>query len=172
LGIIESYTYDADGNRIKEVAGTKTTRTFFPFYVEEKVGSTTTVVKYYSFNGLTIAMKRGSDLRYLHTDHLGSNTLVTNADGTLHSGQNYCAYGGQRIATWYGYECDPTAVNPLPTDRTFTGQEQDGTGLMYYRARFYDSALGTFISPDTLVPSLGTVVDYNRFAYSRANPKT
>ncbi|MBP7963696.1 MAG: hypothetical protein KBG20_09435 [Caldilineaceae bacterium] len=89
--VIESYTYDADGNRIKEVAGTKTTRTFFPFYVEEKVGTTTTVIKYYTFNGMTIAMRRGNDLRYLHSDHLGSNSLVTNADGTVHSSQNYCA---------------------------------------------------------------------------------
>ena len=98
--------------------------------MEEKAGSTTTAIKYYTFNGMTIAMKRGNDLRYLHSDHLNSNSLVTNANGTVHSSQNYCAYGGQRTATWYGYECDPTAVNPLPTDRTFTGQEQDGTGLM------------------------------------------
>ena len=159
-------------SRIKEVAGTKTTRTFFPFYVEEKVGSTTTVVKYYTFNGMTIAMRRGGTLRYLHSDHLSSNTLVTNADGTLHSSQNYCAYGGQRIATWYGYECDPTAANPLPTDRTFTGQEQDGTGLIYFRARFVDPALGTFISPDTIVPEPGVVFDYNRYMYVRGNAKT
>ena len=115
-------------------------------------------------------MKRGSDLRYLHTDHLNSNSVVTNADGTLHSSQDYCAYGGKRIATWYGHECDPTAANPLPTDRTFTGQEQDSTGLMYYRARFMDPALGTFISPDTLVPDPGRAGDFNRFAYTRNNP--
>ncbi|MBP7963694.1 MAG: RHS repeat-associated core domain-containing protein [Caldilineaceae bacterium] len=168
--VIESYTYDVDGNRIKEVAGTKTTRTFFPFYVEEKVGSTTTPIKYYSFNGQTIAMRRGGVLTYLHSDHLSSNTLVTNANGTVHSSQNYCAYGGKRTATWYGSECDPTTPNALPTDRTFTGQEQDTTGLMFYHARFYDPALGTFISPDTVVPEPGVVVDYNRYLYTRGNP--
>ena len=115
-------------------------------------------------------MRRGGVLTYLHSDHLSSNTLVTNADGTYHSSQNYCAYGGKRTATWYGSECDPTAANPLPTDRTYTGQEQDTTGLMFYHARFYDPALGTFISPDTVVPQPGVVADYNRFAYVRSNP--
>ena len=41
---------------------------------------------------------------------------------------------------------------------------------MFYHARFYDPALGTFISPDTTVPQPGVVADYNRFAYVRSNP--
>ena len=41
---------------------------------------------------------------------------------------------------------------------------------MFYHARFYDPALGTFISPDTMVPEPGAVADYNRFAYTRSNP--
>ncbi len=41
---------------------------------------------------------------------------------------------------------------------------------MFYHARFYDPALGTFISPDTMVPEPGRVSDYNRFAYTRNNP--
>jgi len=31
-------------------------------------------------------------------------------------------------------------------------------------------ALGTFISPDTLVPDPGRVIDYNCFLYARGNP--
>ena len=58
----------------------------------------------------------------------------------------------------------------LPTDRTYTGQKQDGTGLLYYNARYYDPSLGIFLSPDTLVPDAGRVVDYNRFLYVRGNP--
>ncbi len=41
---------------------------------------------------------------------------------------------------------------------------------MYYNARYYDSALGLFLSPDTLIPDPGAVIDYNRFAYVRNNP--
>ncbi len=41
---------------------------------------------------------------------------------------------------------------------------------MYYNARYYDPALGMFVSPDTLIPNPGQVVDYNRYAYARLNP--
>jgi hypothetical protein len=41
---------------------------------------------------------------------------------------------------------------------------------MYFRARYVDPALGTFLSPDTLVPEPGRAVDYNRFAFVRGNP--
>jgi RHS repeat-associated protein len=72
----------------------------------------------------------------------------------------FCAHGTTRAGN--------TAT--LNTDRTFTGQKQDGTGLLYYNARYYDPALGTFISPDTLVPDPGLVLDYNRYMYVRGNP--
>ena len=37
-------------------------------------------------------------------------------------------------------------------------------------ARYYDPVLGQFISPDTLVPDAGLLVDYNRYGYARGNP--
>ncbi len=39
----------------------------------------------------------------------------------------------------------------------YTGQRLDGTGLLYYHARYYDPGLARFISPDSIVPgaSLG-----------------
>ncbi len=50
---------------------------------------------------------------------------------------------------------DPTN---LQTDRTFIGQKSESvTGLLYYNARYYDPALGTFLSPDTLVSDGGRV---------------
>ena len=64
----------------------------------------------------------------------------------------------------------PGGSGSFQTDRTFTGQKSDGTGLHFYNARYYDSALGVFLSPDTLVPDAGAVVDYNRFLYVRGNP--
>ena len=40
-----------------------------------------------------------------------------------------------------------SASGDLQTDRTFTGQKIDASGLLYYNARYYDPNLGTFISP-------------------------
>ena len=40
------------------------------------------------------------------------------------------------------------------TSLSFTGQRKDGTGLYYYHARYYDPGLGTFVSPDSIVPGV------------------
>jgi RHS repeat-associated protein len=42
--------------------------------------------------------------------------------------------------------------NVSQTKRNYTGQILDGTGLLYYNARYYDPAIGRFISADTVVP--------------------
>ena len=101
-------------------------------------------------------------LSYTHTDHLGSSSGQTDTSGNAitDSYLRYYAYGTLRSG-------DPSQST---TDRTFTGQKQDSTGLMYYNARFYDPALGVFLSPDTLVPDPNVVIDYNRFLYVRGNP--
>jgi RHS repeat-associated protein len=59
----------------------------------------------------------------------------------------------------------------MPTTYRFTGQREEASlGLYYYNARWYDSALGHFLSPDTLVPEAGNALDYHRYAYVRFNP--
>ena len=117
-----------------------------------------TTTSHYSFGGLRIAVKRGSALYHLHGDHLGSTSLTT-AGSAVEASRAYYAYGSERSAS-----------GDLQTDRTFTGQKRDATGLMYYNARYYDPALGTFISPDSLVPNPASVINYNRFLYARGNP--
>ena len=110
------------------------------------------------FVALRIAVKRGGTLYHLHGDHLGSTSLTT-AGSVVEASRAYYAYGSERAAS-----------GDLQTDRTFTGQKRDSTGLMYYNARYYDSALGTFVAPDSMVPDAGRVIGYNRFLYARGNP--
>jgi len=140
------------------VSGGTTTYTFFGHYEEEVTSGVTTAVSHYSFGGLRVAVKRGSTLYHVHGDHLGSAS-VTTAGSVVEGSRAYYPYGAQRSAS-----------GTLRTDRTFTGQKEDLTGLLYYHARYYDPALGTFISPDTLVPDPGRIIDYNRFLYARGNP--
>ena len=156
--LVEQYWYDVDGARVKKVSGTTTTYTFFAQYEEEVTDGVTTVVSYYTFGSMRVAVKRGNTLYHLHGDHLGSTSLTT-AGSAVEASRTYYAYGSERAAT-----------GDLQTDRTFTGQKSDATGLMYYNARYYDPGLGTFVSPDSLVPGAGQVVNYNRFLYAKANP--
>ena len=58
----------------------------------------------------------------------------------------------------------------MPTSQRFTGQREDGTGLVYMNARYYDPAIGQFISPDTIVPDPRKVFAYNRYMYGYGNP--
>ena len=141
-------------HRIKKTVGATTT--FYPFGHYEVSG--TAITKYYFFGNKRIAMRKGTALTYLHTDHLGGTVLETNASGTSTTDQKYFAYGKQRD------------TGPVVTDHRFTGQKQDASGLVYMNARYYDPLVGMFISPDTIVPDPGVLIDYNRFAYARANP--
>ena len=157
--LVEQYWYGVEGARVKKTSGGTTTYTFFAHYEEEVTGTATTAVSHYSFGGLRFAVKRGTALHHLHGDHLGSTSLTTDTAGAATASRAYYAYGSERSST-----------GELQTDRTFTGQKRDATGLMYYNARYYDPALGTFVSPDSLVPDAGMVIDYNRFLYVRGNP--
>jgi RHS repeat-associated protein len=94
--------------------------------------------------------------------HLGSTVQVTRSGAAFVANQGYRGYGKYRLG------------GTLPTDHRYTGQKLDGTGLMYYGARYYDRQVGTFISPrpagPRLVPDPTNVWDYNRFLYARGNP--
>ncbi|MFN8445966.1 MAG: RHS repeat-associated core domain-containing protein [Caldilineaceae bacterium] len=106
---------------------------------------------------LRVAIRVNGVLTYLHTDHLGSTVLETNASGAIINDEKYRAFGKQRDTGIVG------------TDYQFTGQKQDASGLQYFNSRFFDPLTGMFVSPDTMVPDAGNVFDYNRFMYARGN---
>ncbi|MBN1162112.1 MAG: RHS repeat-associated core domain-containing protein [Dehalococcoidales bacterium] len=58
----------------------------------------------------------------------------------------------------------------VPTDKKFTGQRLDATGLYYYGARYYDVTIGRFISADTVIQSFINPQSLNRYSYTFNNP--
>ncbi len=153
-GINESYLYDADGQRVKKVSNGTTS--YYPNQYYEQYGGSN-VDKYYYFNGQPIALRRNGTLYYLHQDQIGNLVLVTSG-GNRVDAQGFYAYGKLRS----GF---------IGVERSFTGQQKDlGTGLIYFKSRYYDPELGTFLSPDTVVPDAGNLFDYNRYMYVRGRP--
>ena len=64
-------------------------------------------------------MQRGSEpLPFLHGDYLNSTALATRG-GAANEQERYYAYGKDRLAG-----------TTVPTDNRFTGQKEDGTGLV------------------------------------------
>jgi RHS repeat-associated protein len=86
-------------------------------------------------------------------DHLGTTIALTNGSGGIVERQQQDAFGQSAGSSLTRYG--------------FTGREQDrATGLIYYRARWYDPQLGRFISEDPI----GTAGGINLFEYAHGDP--
>jgi RHS repeat-associated protein len=97
---------------------------------------------------------------WLYSDHLGSTSVAANVFGNLTSPATYyTAWGETRSSS-----------GSLPTQHKFTGQIEDSyINLYWYGSRWYDPALGRFLSPDSIVPDPYNPLSYDRFSYVRNN---
>ena len=125
------------------------------YYVSRTYQITNGVVaKYYG----SYAMRSGSNLYYLLSDHLGSTSITLDANGGKIAELRYKAFGETRYTK-----------NNTPTDYRYTGQlQQAEIGLYFYNARWYDPVLGRFVQADTIVS--GGIQGYDRYAYVGNNP--
>ncbi len=104
-------------------------------------------------------------------DHLGSITDLVSTSGNIVQSYQYSAFGNLvSIKDLNGLDIssDPV-VKPM---FTFTSREYDSeSGLMYYRARFYDSSIGRFLEVDPH-PGIGVnpLSFSGRFTYTLNNP--
>jgi RHS repeat-associated protein len=147
------YRYDVFGNRIERQetdsqggAGTSDTRFAYdgPNAWADLDGSDQLQTRRLYLDGADQLAARvgaaGAASWYL-ADRQGSVVGLTDAAGALADALQYDAYGNVASET-----------NPSVSDRFgFTGRERDAaTGLSYYRARYYDTATGRFLSMDPL----------------------
>jgi RHS repeat-associated protein len=161
-GTTASFVYDGDGKRVKGTSGGVTTTYIGNYY--EWTGSTGTMVRYYYDGATRVAVRTGSTLNWLFGDHLGSSSRAANSDGSA------LTNGEQRYKPW-GEKRFPTGDSAIPTTFKFTGQRQDSyINLYWYGSRWYDSSLGRFVSPDTVIPVQSQGVQaWDRYAYANNN---
>ena len=158
--VITQFVYDGDGGRVKKTTSAGTTVFLGQSY---EIASDGTATKYVFAGGQRIAAKDSTGaLRFYHGDHLGSSNVITDSSGNVIELSEYTPYGSFSPSTSH---------QSLVTDHYFTGQRLDSsTGLYFYGARYYDSSLGRFISPDTIIPYFDDPQSLNRYSYARNNP--
>ena len=107
--------------------------------------------------------------KYLHRDHLGSITSVTDLNGsTLNiESLSYDAFGKRRDASdWVG-----AAAGTPSLDRGYTGHEHlDDVDVIHMNGRIYDPKLGRMLSPDPVIQAPTVGQNYNRYSYVLNNP--
>ena len=113
---------------------------------------------HYYLGGKEVAFKKGGTLYFPLQDHLKGTAVITNSAGSVMESTTYYPYGQTRSG------------GITSTDRAFTGQRLDSTGLYYYGARYYDPSIGRFVSSDKLIPELANPQSFNRYTYVYDNP--
>jgi RHS repeat-associated protein len=152
-----TYKYDALGRRVQSAPsnGVGINFTYDGDDVAQDKTSSGVITDYLNGPGIDnkIRQKTGTTINYFAQDHLGSTTALTDNNGALVERETYDAYGN--------------SAGSAKTRYGFTGRERDSfTGLMYYRARWYDGQLGRFISEDPI----GFRGGLNWYSYVGNNP--
>ncbi|MCX5805758.1 MAG: penicillin-insensitive murein endopeptidase [Proteobacteria bacterium] len=154
----QTYAYDDQGRRISKTVGASTTNFLYngPDIIAEYTNWTTAAAQYTHGPNMDdpIIRTAGTAKQYYHQDGLGSVVAVSDQTGATTGTQRFDAWGnkiaGSGTIPQYGY----------------TGREPDETGLIYYRARYYDPTIGRFTQRDPIGMNGGI----NPYAYVNANP--
>ena len=153
-----SFAYDHLGRRIeKTVNGVTTGYLYHGAQAIAELNGTSIAAAYHVGLAIDEVVARYTDEgeRSLLSDALGSVVALADETGMVSTRYGYSPYGETAEA---GEEND----NPLK----YTGREDDGTGVYYYRARYYDPELKRFVSVDPI----GLAGGVNVYAYVGNNP--
>ncbi len=164
---IAEYKYDALGRRVEKIAGGDTTRYIYDggnvIAEFDLDGATETLLRRYVYGPgvdrpVAMITKDGSgiDREYYHYDGQGSVIAMVDDGGNVTGSYAYDPYG--KVDTING-----TSGNVY----RYTGRRLDAeTGYYYYRARYYDSDMGRFLSSDPI----GYGDGLNMYAYVKGDP--
>ncbi len=156
-GSTAQFQYDPFGRRIKKMIAGATTAFLYDGYnvVQELTAG----------NPSANLLNGGIDEIFTRTtngatgylkDGLGSNIALTNSLGAVSTQYTYEPFGNTSSS-------GSASTNAFQ----YTGRENDGTGLYFYRARYYSPAFGRFISEDPIGFTAG---DTNLYRYTFDNP--
>jgi RHS repeat-associated protein len=158
-GLTVNYKYDGLGRRIQRTTSSGANERYV--YDDKDVlldlnADWSVATTYLNGPGVDDHLRQTSattGVSYYLTDHLGTTATLTDSAGNVVEQLVYDSFGNSNGSSL--------------TRHGYTGRERDpDTGLMYYRARWYDPQAGRFISEDPL--ALGGGI--NLYAYVKNDP--
>ncbi len=157
-GVTASFAYDGLGRRKSKTIGGTTTGFWYDGndILAELNGGTPTVTY---IRGLSIDeryIRKGGSDEFYETDALGGTVVLTAPAGTAQTTYTYEPFGNTT-------QSGTASSNALQ----YTGRENDGTALYYYRARYYGPQFQRFLTVDPIEFEGG---DVNLYAYAQNAP--
>ncbi|MBO2659326.1 FG-GAP-like repeat-containing protein [Shewanella algae] len=105
---------------------------------------------------------------YLHKDHQGSTTTITNKSGNVVQQFTYDPWGKQTAA--YSHSLLNDYIAPAAS-KGYTGHEGiDNLNLIHMNGRIYDPTIGRFLQADSHIQAPNNGQSYNRYSYVLNNP--
>jgi len=156
-GTVQQRSYDPLGRRSERRVNGQSTRYVYDgaqAIGEIREGQSTTLLTSLSIDEM-LARYSQQGARSFLTDALGSVIALTREDQSVLTSYAYSPYGQSQSS---GAEEGNASQ--------YTARENDGTGLYYYRARYYDAVLKRFVSEDPI----GLAGGINVFGYVGGNP--
>ncbi len=153
-----SFKHDALNRRIEKTINGKTIQYLYDGQeiIQEIKNGIVTANYLRSLNiDETFGRESAEGVRYYILDGLGSTVALTDANGIAKTVYTYDPYG-------YTSTTGDISDNPFQ----YTGRENDGTGLYYYRDRYYYPEIGRFLKED----AIGSKVNVNLYRYAYNNP--
>lgn len=174
-----SFAHDTEQQRFRQVAPEGTTLYFggLSIYAElfTKTNGSSEWHDYLTVGSAKVGLRidRSDEtvsLRYFHTDHLGSISVISDENGAVVERLSYDAWGKRRYAN--GAD-DPTGSVISETTRGFTGHEHlDEVGLVHMNGRLYDPLIARMVTADPIVPDVMNPQSWNRYSYVGNDPLT
>lgn len=166
----EKYRYDAQGRRVQATREggalglSHYSQTGQLLYTEDLSAAGKKGWEHIYLGGSLIAKRQSGGagaavaVRYQHTDALGSPVAVSDAAGAVIERTEWEPYG--------------TAIGkPDYNGVGYAGHLMDGaTGLAYMQQRYYDPAIGRFLSVDPVTADGDTGGNFNRYKYAANSP--
>ena len=158
-----TYQYDSFGNRISSVNGSTTTQYLVDptriGSVEAELDGTGTLVSHFANGlGLESSAPASGGAEFYQFDASGNTANVTGTGGTVVDAYSFLPFG-EKVKN------SVTVSNPFDFVGQF-GVSDDGNGLYYMRARYYDPGLGRFIGEDPI----GLLGGVGLYTYAQDDP--